>query len=91
MNLNHRDRLLIRAAVFVLWPALGAAGLVHSENSLGDDAQLITRHGPLDMRQGDLCVFDSDQGHAWLSNAACVMVMATVTRQRSIHSLEVKQ
>lgn len=68
-----------------------ACWLVHSENSLGDDAQLITRHGPLDMRKDDLCVFDSDHGHAWLSNAACVMVMATVTRQRSIHSLEVKQ
>lgn len=28
MNPNYRDRLLIRAAVFVLWPVLGAAGLV---------------------------------------------------------------
>lgn len=57
-----------------------ACWLVHSENDPGDDAQLITRHGPLDMRGGDLCVFDADQGHAWLSNATCVMVMATVTR-----------
>lgn len=60
---------------------LVACWLVHNENSLGDDAQLITRHGPLDMKAGDLCVFDSDQGHAWLSNAACVMVMATVSRR----------
>lgn len=58
-----------------------ACWLVHSENSLGDDAQLITRHGPLDMSQGDLCVFDSDHGHAWLSNAACVMVMATLSKR----------
>lgn len=59
---------------------LVACWLVHSENDLGDDAQLITRHGPLDMRAGDLCVFDADQGHAWLSNGSCVMVMATVAR-----------
>jgi hypothetical protein len=61
---------------------IAACWLVHSENGIGDDAQLITRHGPLDMIEGDLCVFDSDQGHAWLSNAACVMVMATVARSR---------
>ena len=59
---------------------LVACWLVHSENDLGDDAQLITRHGPLDMRAGDLCVFDADQGHAWLGNGSCVMVMATVAR-----------
>lgn len=70
---------------------LVACWLVHSENNLGNDAQLITMHGPLDMRTDDLCVFDSNQGHAWLSNAACVMVMATIARQMSIHSLEVKQ
>lgn len=27
MNLKSRDRQLIKAAVFVLWPVLGAAGL----------------------------------------------------------------
>jgi hypothetical protein len=59
-----------------------ACWLVHSENTLDSDAQLITRHGPLDMRTGDLCVFNSNYGHAWLSNAPCVMVMATVARIR---------
>jgi hypothetical protein len=55
-----------------------ACWLVYSENPFSDDAQLVTRHGPLDMREGDLCVFDADQGHAWLSNAVCVMVMVTI-------------
>lgn len=55
-----------------------ACWLLHSDNDFSNDAQLITRYGPLDMRVGDLCVFDADQGHAWLSNGICVMVMATV-------------
>ena len=63
---------------------LVACWLLYSENFMGDDAQLITRHGPLDMREGDLCVFDANQGHAWISNGVCVMFMATVKRsQRS--------
>lgn len=57
-----------------------ACWLVHSENPLGIDAQLITKRGPVDMRVGDLCVFDADQGHAWMSNGVCVMVMATISR-----------
>ena len=61
---------------------LVACWLVHIENLYGDDAQLITRHGPLDLKAGDLCVFDSDQGHGWLSNSPCVMVMATVAKAR---------
>ena len=60
-----------------------ACWLVHSENALCSDAQLITRHGALDMREGDLCLFNANRGHAWLSNAPCVMVMATVARIRS--------
>jgi hypothetical protein len=59
---------------------LVACWLLHSDNDFGDDAQLVTRFGPTDMAVGDLCVFDSDQGHAWLSNGICVMVMATVSR-----------
>lgn len=46
------------------------------------DAQLISSHGPLDMRTGDICVFDANQGHAWLSNGVSVMLMATVARIR---------
>lgn len=57
-----------------------ACWLVHSDDDPGDWPQLITRHGPVDMRVGSLCIFDADQGHAWLSNAVCVMVMATVAR-----------
>ena len=59
---------------------LVACWLVHSANDPGDWPQLVTRQGPLNMRDGELCVFDADCGHAWLSNAVCVMVMATVAR-----------
>lgn len=61
---------------------LVACWLVHSDNDPGEWPQLITRQGPLDMHSGDLCVFDANCGHAWLSNAVCVMVMATVARSR---------
>lgn len=57
---------------------LVACWLVYSENYPGFDAQLITTRKPLDLRENDLCIFDSDQGHAWISNGVCVMVMATV-------------
>lgn len=55
-----------------------ACWLVYSENSSCYDAQLITAHGALDLRENDLCIFNADQGHAWISDGACVMVMATV-------------
>lgn len=54
--------------------------LLYTENPLGIDAQLITRHGPLDMRVGDLCIFDANKPHAWLSNGICVMLMMTVAK-----------
>jgi len=54
--------------------------LLYTENPLGCDAQLITRHGPLDMRVGDLCIFDANKPHAWLSNGICVMLMMTVAK-----------
>jgi hypothetical protein len=47
-----------------------------------DGAQLVTRHGPLNMRMGDICVFDANQGHAWISNGVSVMLMVTVSRIR---------
>lgn len=55
-----------------------ACWLVYSENPCGFDAQLITAHGALDLRENELCIFDANQGHAWISNGVCVMVMATV-------------
>lgn len=54
--------------------------LLYTENPARIDAQLITRHGPLDMRVGDLCIFDANKPHAWLSNGICVMLMMTVAK-----------
>jgi len=63
-------------------PSLGpvVCWLLYTGNPLGIDAQLITRHGPLDMRVGDLCIFDANKPHAWLSNGICVMLMMTVAK-----------
>ena len=61
---------------------LVACWLIYNENSSGDEPQLITRHGPLNVKEGDLFIFNADQGHAWVSNGACVMVMATIAKQR---------
>lgn len=61
---------------------LVACWLIYSENLWGNDAQLVTRHGPVDIREGRLCIFDANQGHAWLSNGVCVMVMATIAPVR---------
>ena len=62
---------------------LVACWLIYTEVSRDDAPQLVTKHGPLDLYRGDLCVFDANQGHAWLSNGACVMLMATITKLRS--------
>lgn len=53
------------------------------ESDVGcDGAQLITRHGPLDLRTGDTCVFDSNCGRAWICNGVSVMLMATVSKMK---------
>jgi hypothetical protein len=44
-----------------------------------DGAQLITQRGPINLRTGDVCVFDANQGHAWLCNGVAIMVMVTVS------------
>lgn len=61
-----------------------ACWLVHCENDCGYNAQLITKHGALEMFENSLCIFDSNKGHAWISNAICVMVMATITRFKRV-------
>lgn len=61
---------------------LVACWLIYSENHWDYEAELITKSGPVPMREFNLCVFDADQGHAWISNGVCVMVTATVSKIR---------
>ena len=65
-------------------PGLGvvAGWLVYSENDIFFDAELITRHGNLPLRENDLFIFDADKGHAWISEGLCILVMATVAKMR---------
>lgn len=46
-------------------------------------AQLITKHGPLDLRIGDIAVFNASLGHAWINNGYCALATMTVKRKRS--------
>ena len=66
---------------------LVACWLVYDDNEIGYEPQLITKHGPLEMRTGDLCVFDANQGHAWLGNGTSVMVMATIAPTAKRHGI----
>jgi len=42
--------------------------------------QLITSHGGLTLREGDFFVFDANKGHAWVSNARCVIAQIPVSK-----------
>lgn len=50
-------------------------------------AQLITRNAVLDLRVGDVFIFNADVGHAWLSNSAYLMAQMTVSPiKKTLHS-----
>jgi hypothetical protein len=52
-----------------------------------DRAELLTKHGSLGLKPGGVFLFDANQGHAWLSNCACVILQATVAIPRG-HKIE---
>ena len=45
-------------------------------------AQLITKHGALDLRIGDIAVFNASLGHAWINNGYCMLATMTVKKRR---------
>ena len=45
-------------------------------------AQLITKHAPLDLRIGDIAVFNASLGHAWINNGYCALATMTVKKIR---------
>ena len=44
--------------------------------------ELITATGSFSMDPGDIVVFNSDSGHAWLSDFSCTFATVTLSKQR---------
>lgn len=49
--------------------------------------QLVTRLGWLDLKQGDVFIFDATKWHGWISNGECLLALINVrkTRKRTAH------
>ena len=60
------------------------ACLVSNDSSIYPLPELITKHGGLEVSPGDVFVFNTSQGHAWLSHDICVLASITVKRKRGI-------
>jgi len=61
-----------------------ASVLLYQNKRKGYDnfCQLLTRHGGLSLRIGDVFVFDANKGHAWLGNVDCLLAMMTTKKVR---------
>lgn len=46
------------------------------------DAQLITRHGGIQMDIGDTVIFDANKGHAWVCNTRTIAVSVCVKKAK---------
>jgi hypothetical protein len=44
--------------------------------------QLITKHGALDLKVGDIFIFNGNLGHAWISNKKCLLLQSPVSARR---------
>lgn len=66
-------------------PGIGkVATLLLYESKLYDEpAALITKHGVLYVKPGDIFVFDANQFHAWLSNSLCIFAQACVKKNKT--------
>ena len=53
-----------------------------------EDPSLYGSRRWLDVRLGEIIVFDADKEHAWLSNYHCSMIMQTVRRVRRTRRVE---
>lgn len=63
---------------------ISASVLLYQNKRKGYDnfCQLLTRHGGLSLRIGDVFVFDASKKHAWLSNVDCLLAMMTIKKVR---------
>ena len=53
-----------------------------------EDPSLYGSRRWLDVRLGEIIVFDADKEHAWLSNYHCSMIMQTVKKTRRTRRVE---
>ena len=63
---------------------VNVACFVSNNSSIYLLPELITKHGALEVSPGDVFVFNTSQGHAWLSHDVCVLASITVKRKRPI-------
>jgi len=61
---------------------VNVACLVNHDSSIYPLPELITKYGALEVNPGDVFVFNTNQGHAWLSHDLCVLASITVKRKR---------
>jgi hypothetical protein len=66
---------------------VNVACLVGNGGSIYPLPELITKHGALEVSLGDVFVFNTNLGHAWLSHDLCVLASITVKRRRSSKGL----
>jgi hypothetical protein len=62
---------------------INVACLVGNDSSIYPLPELITKHGALEVSLGDVFVFNTNLGHAWLSHDLCVLASIAVERKRS--------
>jgi len=48
-----------------------------------DYMQLVYPGGALDLKLGDVFVFNADKPHAWISNSRCVLIQLAVKKSRA--------
>ena len=52
------------------------------EDSSWKPAQLIAGGKALDLREGDIFIFNADRPHAWVSNSVCTLLQIMVAKKR---------
>ncbi len=89
---HYNDKCILPLAGSVGWHHDDGMGLLLSwlihESQLSrkehaSDKQLIYPGGAIDVRVGDVFLFNANKGHAWYSNSRCTLAQMTVTKTRS--------
>lgn len=57
---------------------LTIACLLDDEGAFYAHTELVTKHGPLFLREGDAFIFDSCEWHGWIAHGPCVLAAISV-------------
>ena len=57
----------------------GTVAIALVDYPLKAKTELITRHGGMEMRLGDVVIFDSDKWHAWIAHGPCALAALCVS------------